>query len=84
MPYYDYVCESCGLEFEESFPIVDRNIPTEQPCRFPTCGGEVKRVFAKPYIGDPWRFTGKKPDEAFRDRLRQIKSSHPTSTMNIP
>ena len=39
MPYYDYVCEKCGHEFEESLKIADRDAPTEQPCRFPTCGG---------------------------------------------
>ena len=33
MPYYDYVCEKCGHEFEESLKIADRDAPTEQPCR---------------------------------------------------
>ena len=84
MPYYDYVCEKCGLEFEESLPIVDRDAPTEQPCRFPTCGGKVKMVFAKPYVGDPYRFTGKKIDREFKDRLIEIKNKNPQSTMNIP
>ena len=84
MPYYDYVCESCGLEFEESLPIVDRNIPIEQPCRVATCGGKVKMLFAKPYIGDPWSFTGKKIDDGFKDRLKEIKKMNPHNTINIP
>tara|TARA_B100000809_G_C14840819_1_gene424677 strand:+ start:85 stop:345 length:261 start_codon:yes stop_codon:yes gene_type:complete len=84
MPYYDYVCESCGLEFEESLPIVDRNIPIEQPCRVATCEGKVKMLFAKPYIGDPWSFTGKKIDDGFKDRLKEIKKMHPHNTINIP
>ena len=84
MPYYDYVCESCGLEFEESLPIVDRNIPIEQPCRVATCGGKVKMLFAKPYIGDPWNFTGKKIDDGFKDRLKEIKKMNPHNTINIP
>ena len=84
MPYYDYVCESCGLEFEESLPIVDRNIPIEQPCRVATCEGKVKMLFAKPYIGDPWNFTGKKIDDGFKDRLKEIKKMNPHNTITIP
>ena len=53
MPYYDYKSDKCGHEFEESLKIADRDAPTEQPCRFSTCGGEVKMVYAKPHIGDP-------------------------------
>ena len=29
MPYYDYVCEKCGEDFEESLPIARRDEPTE-------------------------------------------------------
>ena len=83
MPYYDYVCEKCGHEFEESLKIADRDAPTEQPCRFPTCGGEVKMVYAKPHIGDPWHHSGKKVDEGFKDRLREIKKTHHGSTINV-
>ena len=83
MPYYEYVCEKCGHEFEESLKIADRDAPTEQPCRFPTCGGEVKMVYAKPHIGDPWHHSGKKVDEGFKDRLREIKKSHHGSTINV-
>ena len=63
--------------------IADRDAPTEQPCRFPTCGGEVKMVYAKPHIGDPWHHSGKKVDEGFKDRLREIKKSHHGSTINV-
>ena len=84
MPYYDYKCEKCGHEFEESLSIVDRDAPTEQPCRFSTCEGEVKMVLAKPFVGDPYRFTGKKIDRGFKDRLIEIKNKNPHSTMNIP
>ena len=83
MPYYDYKCEKCGHEFEENLKIAERDTPTEQPCRFPTCGGEVRMVYAKPYIGDPWHHSGKKVDEGFKDRLREIKSSHRGSTINV-
>ena len=83
MPYYDYKCDKCGHEFEESLKIADRDAPTEQPCRFPTCGGEVKMVYANPHIGDPWHHSGKKVDEGFKDRLREIKKTHHGSTINV-
>ena len=83
MPYYDYKCEKCGHEFEENLKIAERDTPTEQPCRFPTCGGEVRMVYAKPHIGDPWHHSGKKVDEGVKDRLREIKSSHRGSTINV-
>ena len=83
MPYYDYKCDKCGHEFEESLKIADRDAPTEQPCRFPTCGGEVKMVYAKPHIGDPWHHSGKKVDEGFKDSLREIKKPHHGSTINV-
>jgi hypothetical protein len=72
------------LEFEESLPIVDRNIPIEQPCRVATCEGKVKMVFTKSYIGDPWNFTGKKIDDGFKDRLKEIKKMNPHNTITIP
>ena len=83
MPYYDYKCDKCGHEFEESLKIADRDAATVQPCRFPTCGGEVKMVYAKPHIGDPWHHSGKKVDEGFKDRLREIKKTHHGSTINV-
>ena len=46
MPTYDYKCEKCGYTFEEDLKIADRKIPTEERCRFPTCGGEVAQVVA--------------------------------------
>ena len=83
MPYYDYVCEKCGHEFEESLKIADRDAPTEQPCRFESCGGKVKMSYGSPHIGDPWHHAGKKVDEGFKDKLRDIKSRHLHSTINV-
>ena len=40
-------------------------------------------VYANPHIGDPWHHSGKKVDEGFKDRLREIKSSHRGSTINV-
>ena len=82
MPYYDYKCNSCDHEFEKEMKIRDRKVPTEEPC--PECSErEVFQSLAKPYHGDPWHFAGKKPDEGFRDRLREIKKHHKHNTINV-
>ena len=83
MPYYDYICEKCGEDFAESLPIARRDEPTEKSCPITDCGGEVRMMYGKQFIGDPWHFAGKKPDEAFKDKLREIKSKHLHSTINV-
>ena len=82
MPYYDYQCKSCEYEFEMNMKISERKLPTEEPC--PKCSErEVNQSLATPYHGDPWHFAGKKPDEGFRDRLREIKKKHRGNTINV-
>ena len=94
MPTYDYKCEKCGHEFEDMLPISRRNEPTKVPCTMRIldanqdpqcfdCDGEVKMMFAKPYVGDPWHFAGKKVDDGFKDRLKEIKSKHLHSTIDV-
>ncbi len=83
MPYYDYQCKSCEYEFEVCMKISERNIPTEEPC--PKCSErEVIHKLATPFIGDPWHHAGKKPDEGFKDRLKEIKKHHRHNTINVP
>ena len=82
MPYYDYQCTSCKHEFEINMKISERNVPTQEPC--PECSErDVELQLATPTIGDPWRFAGKRPDEGFRDRLREIKKHHRGSTIDV-
>ena len=83
MPYYDYECETCGQRFEESLKIVDREEPTTKPCPQEKCEGSVKMRYATPYVGDPWHFAGKKIDDGFKDKLKDIKSKHLHSTINV-
>ena len=81
MPYYDYYCTSCENEFEKNMLIRDRKKPTEEPC--PKCSeSTVIQKLATPYQGDPWHFAGKKPDDGFKDRLKEIKKSHYGSVIN--
>ena len=82
MPYYYSQCGSCEHEFETCMKISERNVPTEEPC--PECSeSEVKLKLATPIVGDPWRFAGKKPDEGFRDRLREMKKHHRGNSINV-
>jgi putative FmdB family regulatory protein len=82
MPYYDYYCSSCKHEFEINMKISERNVPTQEPC--PECSErDVELQLATPTIGDPWRFAGKRPDEGFRDRLREIKKHHRGNTIDV-
>jgi len=83
MPYYDYVCEKCGHRFEENLKIAERDIPTKQSCKLEDCEGKVNMSFSTPHIGDPWHHAGKKVDEGFKDKLRDIKSRHKHSTINV-
>ena len=82
MPYYDYKCYSCEHEFELNMKIADRNKPTEEPC--PECSStKVKHIFGKSHIGDPWHPAGRRIDEGFRDRLKEIKKLNPRNTIDI-
>ena len=86
MPTYDYECIKCGYAFEENLKVVDRKIPTEERCRFPTCGGEVKQIIVKAsgfaYDNIKTKHSVKPPEVAqLNDRLKDIKSRHPGNTL---
>ena len=77
MPTYDYECIKCGYSFEEDLKIADRKIPTEERCRFPTCGGEVKQIIAAPYFGYDNIKTkhSKKVPGWYSDKIKDLKHS---------
>ena len=82
MPYYDYYCTTCQHEFETCMKISERYVPTQEPC--PECSEkDIKLQLASPVVGDPWRFAGKRPDEGFRDRLREIKKHHRGNSIDV-
>lgn len=47
---YDYHCQSCDTQWEQSVRLADRDLPTTQPC--PHCGteGAVVRCLAAPSV----------------------------------
>jgi putative FmdB family regulatory protein len=86
MPAYDYICKTCGLEFEEIVTIDKRHEPCKAPCDYceqveAQCEIEIK--VASPFIGDPIRQGLKKPDRAFNDKLKEIKKAHYGNTVKV-
>ena len=74
MPFYDYACEKCSTEEEYNVKIADRDCPIDCP----VCDGKMERMISSPKICyDSFTLTGRKPDEGFKDRLREIKKSVP-------
>ena len=84
MPTYDYECIKCGYGFEENLKIADRKIPTEERCRFPTCGGEVKQVIVKAsgFAYDNIRTKHSKKEPGwFSDKIKDLKRNNPGNTL---
>ena len=74
MPYYDYQCNKCSTEEEHNVKIADRNNLIDCP----QCDGKMERMISLPKICyDSFTVSGRKPDEGFKDRLREIKKTHP-------
>ena len=84
MPTYDYECKKCGYTFEETLKMVDRKIPTEERCRFPTCGGEVKQIIVKAsgFAYDNIRTKHSKKEPGwFSDKIKDLKRNNPGNTL---
>ena len=84
MPTYDYECIKCGYAFEEDLKISDRKIPTEERCRFPTCGGEVKQIIVKAsgFAYDNIRTKHSKKEPGwFSDKIKDMKRNIPGNTL---
>tara|TARA_Y100000004_G_scaffold195028_1_gene261050 strand:+ start:2396 stop:2644 length:249 start_codon:yes stop_codon:yes gene_type:complete len=79
MPTYVFKCEKCENIFEESLKYEDRDSPTEHLCQ--KCDGNVIRIPAMPLFAYD-NVGSKKPDNAFNDKLKEIKRTHYGSTIN--
>jgi hypothetical protein len=87
MPNYSYSCSDNDCDFSAvdiNFPIAARDYPTTQPC--PLCKKEntVVKDIAAPGVSYSINRGGLKVPETFKDLLRNIKSEHRGSTINIP
>ena len=84
MPHYDYRCTACDfVVIDMQLPIAERYYPTTQPC--PKCDAEntIEMVAAAPGVGYTINRGGLKTPESFKDILRDIKSKHRGSTINV-
>ena len=94
MPYYDYECKKCGLEFEEFHKIDDR----EEPCKLvphPKCDVyiaphagvaecEIKMKVVAPvfaYDNIKTKHSKMKEPSWFKDRMKDIKKNYPNNTL---
>lgn len=79
MPLYDYSCNDCEHIFEKTVKIAQMN--EKQEC--PSCGSmdTIKFIGGAPALGDPVRLGIRKPDNLWRDTLREIAKKNPHSTL---
>ena len=88
MPTYQYKCNNCGLEFEETHKIADRHIPCENPkkCGETTSVDEtpcdihiVPQFLSMISMRDGWR---RHTSDGWKDRLKEIKHQNPGSNLD--
>tara|TARA_R110000772_G_scaffold170594_1_gene282548 strand:- start:344 stop:625 length:282 start_codon:yes stop_codon:yes gene_type:complete len=78
---YDYHCEKCNVQSEETHPIADRDLPTDRPCL--QCGAHsVKRGIAAPFFSYEGNKTLEQRARAgagsdFVDIMKSIRKRHP-------
>lgn len=75
MPTYNYLCNSCGEEFDRFNSIAERNVPTEEPC--PSCGKEtVSMKIGAPGLNAEVGGSLKKAGSGWKDVLGKIKDTY--------
>lgn len=85
MPLYDYRCIHCGTAWEAPHLIAERDLPLEAPC--PECGTHTVERYLPTPPGVGYSLGGnnlrKKTPDAFKDILRNIKSKHRGSVIDV-
>lgn len=83
MPNYDFSCRTCGNLITDVFlPIAERDRPTTELC--PACGEPtIERCVSAPGVSYTINRGGLKTPQGFKDILKDIKSKHPRSTINV-
>ena len=82
MPYYTYVCETCGEQDTRRAKIAERDVPVGDPCLNTACAGILIRPPASPGFTSSESLGRIKAPSEFRDLLKAIKKENPGS--NIP
>lgn len=79
MPLYDYSCNDCEHIFEKTVKIAHMN--DKQEC--PSCGSmdTTKFIGGAPALGDPVRLGIRRPDDTFKNVLKNIHHRSPGSTL---
>lgn len=82
MPRYDYRCEKCGYTWEQHFPIAERDTPLNEPC--PECNepGNIEKYLPST-SGLCYTVAKLKTPDSFKDLLKNIKSKHRHSSINV-
>lgn len=70
MPIYTFLDTETGDVFEETMSMSERENFLKKNKHI------QQQIVSAPAIGDSIRIGLKKPDDAFRDRLREIKKTH--------
>ena len=93
MPNYDYRCLRCGYTWEMQLLIADRDVPLIKPC--PSCNAVPENMCTQPFLvpiverlpaapGHSYTMNIRKHvPESFKDVLRNIKSKHRGSTIDV-
>lgn len=74
MPTYNFIDTRTNEEFTGFYSMSGKDEYLEQ-------NQHIKQLPSLTAIGDPGLYTGMKPDDAFRDRLKEIKQSHRGATV---
>ena len=79
MPFYDYVCTSCGHQME-----VVHSVHGHGPAACPKCGSPMKQAFSPPtvhYKGSGWARKDRAPGKSARPAPKDSDStSNPESS----
>lgn len=81
MPLYNYLCPNCETPQSHILKVDDRKIPESEPC--PNCNGtQVHMVIGAPNVVSGTA-TNMKPDDAFRDVIKEMKKVVPHNNINV-
>lgn len=83
IPTYNYICTACNHEWEEFRKIAEMNAPLDGECSACKATGKIeKRIYHAPPLGDAVRLGLTKPDNGFKDVLRNIHHRSPGSVLD--